>query len=788
MSSEVARLTGVSKTYDRALRSLAWRSALPWSTARVRRPLAALTDVDLVLGPGESVGLIGPNGAGKSTILKILAGVTGATSGAVAVHGRVGSMIELGVGFHPELTGWENVTCNAVIAGIEREELAAARPEIAAFADIGDAIDAPVRTYSLGMRARLGFTIATHFPVELLLVDEVLAVGDQEFQRRCVERIEAMIDRGTSVLFVSHEMPQVAMVCERVVCVHDGRVVDDGAAADVIERYLGGSTRGFPPDPRAPIAVDALTMRAEVDPWDRQAIDLDVVVSAPTRQPGVGVDMTLPTVAPDLVVGSHRVDLPALVEPGRYHLSGTTSRLPLQHADVRLEVSLVDELRLSAREGRNFRVGGEHGTGFGFAVDPVWSVEHGTSSSAPAPVVAAGVPLGSPGIVVAGVTKTYPAGRTGAALHAALPGTWGHRRGGEVRALDGVELAVGPGEAVGLVGPNGAGKSTLLCLLAGLLEPDDGAWTVSGRIVPMLDLAAGLNPELTGRENLPVRGELLGMHRDEVEAVEAEVLAFAGIGDAIDAPVRQYSTGMRSRLGFALAIHSPGDVLLIDEVLAVGDEAFRRAALDAVNARHAEGATVLFVSHELRLVEQVCERAVRIERGRIVDDGPAATVLDAYGGGASWAGGVSDATTGIWLPRLVVQQRQVPVGGTFEIEGTVVVGDPNPSARIELSYRATPEDRTQTFSREDREAYSFYARTVEPAGGVLNEPGTHAFHLTVERNEFSGSFDLVLSVIDDREDAILVETWQEVVVGTVRRRGGTGPELIVDWVVERIAP
>ena len=244
----VVVLDGVSKVYDRGGRGARWRDALPIAPGRMRRGHAALDDVSLRVEPGEALGIIGPNGAGKSTVLKLVAGVTRPTSGILRVEGTIGSMIELGVGFHPDLTGRENARTALVLHGASPSSALDALDEIEEFAGLGDTIGEPLKHYSMGMRARLAFAVATHFPADVLVVDEVLAVGDRDFQLRCLARIHDRLASGAALLFVSHEMTVVGHVCTRVVHLREGRVVDDGPAATVVERYLTQSQRESSPE------------------------------------------------------------------------------------------------------------------------------------------------------------------------------------------------------------------------------------------------------------------------------------------------------------------------------------------------------------------------------------------------------------------------------------------------------------------------------------------------------------------------------------------------------------
>jgi lipopolysaccharide transport system ATP-binding protein len=184
------------------------------------------------------VGIIGRNGAGKTTLLKILSRVTEPTTGRIELYGRVGSLLEVGTGFHPDLTGRENIFLNGAILGMRRGEVLAKFDDIVDFAEIGPFLDTPVKRYSSGMYVRLAFAVAAHLEPEILLVDEVLAVGDAAFQRKCLGKMEDVGRSGRTVVFVSHSMPTVLRLCERVVLMSGGRIVEDGAAEHVVATYL----------------------------------------------------------------------------------------------------------------------------------------------------------------------------------------------------------------------------------------------------------------------------------------------------------------------------------------------------------------------------------------------------------------------------------------------------------------------------------------------------------------------------------------------------------------------
>lgn len=198
----------------------------------------ALKDVSFRVQPGESVGIVGPNGSGKTTTLKILSGVTDQTSGHVALHGKLGALIEVGAGFHPELSGRENVYLNGAILGMKKHEIDKQFDSIVSFAEVEKFIDTPVKHYSSGMYVRLGFAIAVHNKPDILLVDEVLAVGDLSFQRKCFDKMQELKKSGRTFILISHSMPQIASLCERAIMLKNGRVIADGLPIDVTNAYV----------------------------------------------------------------------------------------------------------------------------------------------------------------------------------------------------------------------------------------------------------------------------------------------------------------------------------------------------------------------------------------------------------------------------------------------------------------------------------------------------------------------------------------------------------------------
>lgn len=212
------------------------------SAAELDETFWALNDVSFEIKHGEVVGIIGHNGAGKSTLLKILSDITEPTSGYADIYGRVGSLLEVGTGFHPELTGRENIFLNGAILGMKREEIKRNFDEIVAFAEIGKFIDTPVKHYSSGMYVRLAFSVAAHLEPEILLVDEVLAVGDVSFQKKCLGKMDNVSKEGRTIIFVSHNMNAMQRLCAKSILLDHGQLVEYDDTANVIKRYLAASS------------------------------------------------------------------------------------------------------------------------------------------------------------------------------------------------------------------------------------------------------------------------------------------------------------------------------------------------------------------------------------------------------------------------------------------------------------------------------------------------------------------------------------------------------------------
>src|SRR5437773_4140393 len=275
MTDAALRLDGVYKKFRKGELYDSLRDLIPALAARMLRgpssgALAprefwALQDVSFSVEPGEAFGIIGSNGAGKSTILKVLSGIMRPTRGTLHVKGRLSALIEVSAGFHPDLTGRENIYLNGTILGMTRAEIKRRFDAIVAFSELEEFLDTPVKRYSSGMFARLGFSVAAHVEPDVLIVDEVLSVGDYLFQQKCLERMNEIMSGGATVVFVSHNLRAVSTLCARSLLLERGRVIKIGPSNEVIRTYLGRSHEARALEPDRDIRITAVSLGAEGD-------------------------------------------------------------------------------------------------------------------------------------------------------------------------------------------------------------------------------------------------------------------------------------------------------------------------------------------------------------------------------------------------------------------------------------------------------------------------------------------------------------------------------------------
>ncbi|HXE56440.1 MAG TPA: ABC transporter ATP-binding protein [Gemmatimonadales bacterium] len=248
----------------------------------------ALRDVTFSVRPGEALGIIGPNGAGKSTLLKLLTRILRPSAGRCVVRGRIGALIEIAAGFHPDLTGRENVFLQGAIMGMRRAEIVGRFDEIVEFSGIADFIDTPVKRYSSGMNARLGFSIAAHLRPEVLLIDEVLAVGDLAFQAKAFRRIHEMAGLGVPVVVVSHQLDRIATLCTHAILLERGRVVRHGTPAECIAAYVQGTEAGAPAPGVSGIRLTGLTPASDRPVASGERVGLTLRGTVPVREESLG--------------------------------------------------------------------------------------------------------------------------------------------------------------------------------------------------------------------------------------------------------------------------------------------------------------------------------------------------------------------------------------------------------------------------------------------------------------------------------------------------------------------
>jgi ABC-type polysaccharide/polyol phosphate transport system ATPase subunit len=398
MSTGEIAVEGASRRF--VVRDHATRTLKDLFVARGRthaREVWALQDVSLHVRPGEAVGLVGRNGSGKTTLLKLISGIVKPTRGRVEVGGRIGSLLELGAGFHPDFSGRENVYLNGSIYGLKRREIDELMDEIVGFAELEHAIDQPVRTYSSGMYMRLGFAVAAHIRADILLLDEVFAVGDEAFQRKCFGKIFEFKQRGGTIVFVSHDAAAVERLCDRAILLRRGEKVFDGATHEAIVRYhqllaaetspdeLAAGLRSWG-DLRARIVEVALLdgegdERLQFAAGEPLAVRLRVVADEPLPAPPLTLELRDDH---GILLASTKQDTASLgweERAGETTLRFALDRLPLADGHFHLRVGLGEHhVRDDAAQFHVVPAGSERGL---LLLDGRWSMEE---TAAPAEI------------------------------------------------------------------------------------------------------------------------------------------------------------------------------------------------------------------------------------------------------------------------------------------------------------------------------------------------------------------------------------------------------------------
>lgn len=742
-----------------------------------RRPAVGartvLQDISLDVCPGEAIGIIGRNGAGKSTLLRIAAGITTPSSGHVRTTGTPAPIIELGFAFHPQLTARENLPLAAAILGVERDGFEARRAIIEEFSGVGRFLDLPMKHFSTGMIARLGFSLATHIDAPILLVDEVLAVGDRQFQNQCISHIRGLVQDGCAVLFVSHDLDLVSHVCNRAVRLDDGRITDSGTANEVVARYARAVTI-----PRS----DAWQQGARIESFDiREAAihsgdsyDLEV---------GIRIDDPRPLLlqsefySPSERAGAVNTDIvpPGVLENvGYWRLRGTLGPVAVTAATAELSVSLIELAgrtdspeQLVDRRAVPVEVIGEEMGGPKFIADTSWSVtpvDQGADAARRRSTAAAS---GETVIECVSLTKKF-----------SRAGKRGHKA---VAALDNVTLSVARGESIGLIGANGAGKSTLLRCLVRATTPTCGTCKVVGRFVAVLELGLGLKPDLSGRENARFLWLLHGGDRKRFPEALKTIEKTAGIGEVLDMAIKHYSTGMQARLTLALALELEPDVLIVDEALSVGDLEFRERMQRRLRSHKAAGRTLIFASHDLHMVGKICDRVIRLDGGRLVEDEIAERAL-AAGGGTGWTAASIALGGTLQVHNLQVTPELIGWNEPIEVTFTLNVDEPAPDTYIEFSLRESLDDETRSRPL-DPLTISKKTMCIEKLNAVapaLEQPGNYQVRGLIAGIPARNTANVVISAVDAIEGDLISEQWTEVRFGA-SSEGRLGSRLQIQW-------
>ena len=369
-ATPAVRVCNVSKRFRlgeshdslRDLLTAAWTRCRrrPSTQSSARRDFWALRDVGFTVSSGEAVGIIGPNGAGKSTILKLLAGILRADAGTVEVQGRLAALIEVGAGFHGDLTGRENIFLNGAILGMTRQEIRSKLDAIAAFAGLGKGfLDTPVKRYSSGMYARLGFSIASHVEPDVLLIDEVLSVGDAVFRLRCLEKMRQLVTDGTALIYVTHDLDQMQSICGRAVVLEKGRVTYEGPSRDAVSHYMQAMSRAYadrptdlaetePENPRGAVvnSLRFLNEHGKELRWmhSRESLQLELVfqIKQPIERLVVELNMRAAVHQNLLSLNSGRDGVMFDVKPGQHSLTLTLATLPVSAGQYLWNVRLWD--------------------------------------------------------------------------------------------------------------------------------------------------------------------------------------------------------------------------------------------------------------------------------------------------------------------------------------------------------------------------------------------------------------------------------------------------------------
>lgn len=450
-------------------------------TTRDQKVFWPFKNLNLTGYEGEILGIIGSNGSGKTTLCKIIAGILSPDEGEIKVDGKVSALFSLGLGFNKELTGRENVYLNGMMLGISKNKINQFIDEIQEFSELGSFMDQPIKRYSSGMRARLGFSIAAYLEPEVLVLDEALNTGDLQFGQKAAEKMKELVKKAKMVILVTHNIDYAQKNCDRLIWLDKGVIRAEGDPSEVAEIY--------------------------------------------------------------------RASVPAKKKKPK-------PKLELEETSLRIGNRVVVEAK---NIGVSYKI----------------------------------------------KNKKF----------------W---------ALRNVNFQIREGEVVGIIGHNGAGKSTLCKVLTQILTSDEGKLSIHGQTTALLGFGGGFNSQLSGKDNIFLNGMLLGIPKMRIMRHYPEIIKFSELGKAIEKPVKQYSSGMKSRLGFSTAAALQPDIFIIDEALAAGDMAFQQKASEKIQEMIESAKAVIVVTHTMAFVEKVCTRVLWINKGELKFDGDPVEAVRRY--------------------------------------------------------------------------------------------------------------------------------------------------------------
>jgi teichoic acid transport system ATP-binding protein len=443
----------------------------------------ALQDISFKGYAGDLLGVIGSNGAGKTTLCRVIAGLLRPNRGLITIQGKVTSLLSLGAGFNKELTGNENIYLNGMMMGLSKKRLLEILPSIQEFSGLGNFLEQPIKHYSSGMKARLGFSIVSSITAEILVIDEVLGTGDMEFSERAVERVWKLVNTAKMVIVVTHSTEFVEKNCNKAIWIEKGKIKSLGDPAKVVEEYM------------------------------------------------------------NFAIGNSM--------PKKKRI-----------------VSNLKDIKIEAGYNKSIEV---KNLGVKFYIDskPFW-------------------------------------------------------------ALSDISFTIYDKEIVGIIGPNGAGKTTLCRVLCKIYQKDKGIVNINGELAALLSFGTGFNSQLSGYDNIYLNGMMLGIPKKVIRNLENEIIEFSGLQEFINKPIKQYSKGMKSRLGFSIASMLQPDIFVVDEALTAGDIGFQEIAAAKMQEMMDEAKVVIIVSHNMRIIEKVCTRVLYLNKGKLIFDGDPKEAIEIY--------------------------------------------------------------------------------------------------------------------------------------------------------------